>query len=85
MRLFEDLPLHGLFQSLPYKDGPAGNGPLTQARLLASLDQKDLIAPEDNGSDSDDWLVRVFSFHFKVGTLTLFLPLKGEGWEGAKS
>ena len=78
MRLFQDLPSHALFESLPYENGSAGNGPLTQARLLASLDQEDLIVPKDNGSDSDDWLVRVFSFHFKVGALTLS-PLEGRG------
>ena len=71
MRLFEDLPSNALFESLPYENGPAGNGPLTQAWLLAPLDQKNLIVPKDNGSDSDDWLVRVFSLHFKVGAKIL--------------
>jgi hypothetical protein len=51
---------------------------LTPVRLLASLDQKNLIPPKDNGSDSDDWLVRVFSFHFETSAPTFPLPLEGK-------
>jgi len=85
MRLFENFPFHALFESLPYENGPAGNGPLTPARLLASLDQKDLIVPKDNGSDSDDWLVRVFPLHFRISIPILSLPPDGGGLRGSEN
>jgi hypothetical protein len=75
--LLQDLSAHSGLQGLSQLHETTWKRPLAEGGLSASLDQQDLSSVENDGTDTDHWLLRVEAIH---GTFLLHSRFAPTAW-----